>query len=158
MMAPRARTHRPAALVPIALAWAALVLGSPPVLAHEVLHSVARAGAVAITLSYADESAFAFEGYEVFYGEETIPFQVGRTDQRGRILFAPDRAGRWRVRAFSEDGHGAEFTMETDAQGGVEAAGGSALERYGRIVAGLAVLFGLFGLLQLFYRKRRSTQ
>jgi nickel transport protein len=133
-----------------------LALIGAPASAHDLRHTVTQAGSVVIQLAYADETPFSFEGYEIYFADETIPFQVGRTDKLGRIAFVPDRTGTWRIKAVSEDGHGAEFSIEADAQGGALRADRSLFERYGRMVAGLAIIFGLFGLLQLFYRRRKA--
>jgi nickel transport protein len=122
------------------------------VLAHDLQHSVDEAEAVYVRFFSADGHDFDFESYEVYRGGEEAPFQVGRTDARGRLVFLPDRAGAWRVRVFSEDGHGADFSLSTDARGGVEKAGESLLERYPRIVVGVSIIFGIFGVIALLTR------
>lgn len=127
-----------------------------PAWAHEVLHGVERAAAVVVSLTYADGTPFAYESYEIFLEGASVPCQVGRTDEKGRVAFLPDRDGRWRIKAVSDDGHGVEFSFEATAGGGVRGAGGSLFERYGRLLIGVAFIFGLFGLLQLFHRRRES--
>jgi nickel transport protein len=124
------------------------------VLAHDLQHSIDEAAAVYVEFFFADGNEFDFESYEVYRGGEEVPFQVGRTDARGRLVFLPDRGGAWRIKAFSEDGHGADFSLTTDATGGVEKAGGSLIERYPRIVVGVSIIFGIFGLITLFTRGR----
>ena len=82
-----------------------------------------------------------------------MPFLAGRTDANGRLAFVPDRAGDWRVRAFSEDGHGADFIVPAGAESG--SPGPSAgLGELGGLAVGLSILFGLFGLWSLFLRKK----
>lgn len=107
-----------------------------------------------IELRYPDGSPFAFEAYEVHRGEEKAPHQVGRTDAAGRIAFLPDGPAHWRVRAFSEDGHGLDVRVESTEAGVVEAAGSSAYDRFTRIAVGVAVILGLFGILKLFVKRR----
>lgn len=107
-----------------------------------------------IELRYPDGSPFAFEAYEVHRGEEQAPHQVGRTDAAGRIAFLPDGPAHWRVRAFSEDGHGLDVRVESTEAGVVEAAGSSAYDRFTRIAVGVAVILGLFGILKLFVKRR----
>jgi nickel transport protein len=75
---------------------------------------------------------------------------VGRTDLHGRVVFLPDRAGTWRIEAFSEDGHGADFSFSTGAGGGVRKGSQPFLERHLPLVVGLSVIFGVFGLVHLF--------
>ena len=123
------------------------------VLAHDLQHQIEEGAAVSVRLSFADGSDFSFESYEVYRAGEEVPFQVGRTDLQGRVVFLPDRAGTWRIKAFSEDGHGADFSFSTDVIGGAAEANRSFLERHLRIVVGISLIFGVFGLLDLFVRR-----
>jgi len=68
-------------------------------------------------------------------------------------VFLPDRAGTWRIRAFSEDGHGADFSFTTGAEGRVQAGDEPFLDRHLRLIAGVSAIFGLFGLIVLFTRR-----
>jgi nickel transport protein len=124
------------------------------VIAHDLQYSIDEGAAVYVKFFFADGNEFDFESYEVYRGGEEVPFQVGRTDARGRLVFLPDRAGPWRIKVFSEDGHGADFSLSTDARGGVEKAGESLLERYPRIVVGVSIIFGIFGVIALFAQGR----
>ncbi len=138
-------------------AWlASLALLAPSALAHDLQHTVAPAQALVVELRYPDGSPFAFEAYEVHRDGDTVPYQVGRTDTAGRIAFLPDGPATWRVRAFSEDGHGLDVRVESTAAGAVEAAGSSAYDRFTRIAVGVGVILGLFGILTLFVRRRSA--
>lgn len=121
--------------------------------AHGLSHSARSGSAVIVELRYADGSPFSYESAEVYRPGETVPFLPGRTDANGRLAFVPDRSGDWRVRAFSEDGHGGDFTVAAagDAGAATPAAG---LGTVGGLAVGLSILFGLFGLWSLFLRKR----
>lgn len=125
------------------------------VLAHEIRHTVVRADAVVVTLAYADQTPFAFASYEVFRAGESAPFQTGKTDQQGRVTFLPDREGAWLVKAFTTDGHGLEVRLRTDRSSLAESENRPLVDRYPRLSMGLGVIFGLFGLAMLFYRRRR---
>jgi nickel transport protein len=122
-------------------------------LAHDLQHRIDESAAVSVELFFADGSAFDFESYEVYRAGDEIPFQVGRTDARGRIVFLPDRPGTWRIKAFSEDGHGADFSFSTGAKGDVTGGSGSLLDRHLRIIAGVSVIFGVFGSINLLRRR-----
>jgi nickel transport protein len=134
------------------VAWLAT---SPLAWAHDLHYTVTAGQAVVIRLFYADDSAFSFEGYEIYPEGEKLPVQVGRTDALGRIAFLPDRAGRWRIKAMSEDGHGLDFTLTTDAAASVVGSDKPVYERYGRLVVGVAILLGLFGLINLFVQRKK---
>jgi len=121
---------------------------------HDLRHSIEEGEAVTVKLFFADGNEFSFESYEVYRAGEEIPFQVGRTDALGRIVFLPDRAGTWRIKAFSEDGHGADISLTTGAQGAVESVDRPLFERHARLVVGVSIIFGIFGLVSLFARRK----
>ena len=125
-----------------------------PAVGHDLQHTAAPAQALVIQMHYADGSPFAFESYEIYRDGEKVPQQVGRTDKAGRIAFLPDGPATWRVKAFSEDGHGLDMRVESGAGGTVEAADQPLFDRFTRIAVGVAVILGLFGALKLFYRTR----
>lgn len=135
---------------------AVVALVSTPAMGHDLQHRVTTAQAVVIQMHYADGSPFAFEAYEVLKDGDKVPRQVGRTDQAGRIAFLPDGPANWRVRAFSEDGHGLDFHVESGAGESQVAPEQPIFDRFARILAGVGVILGLFGALSLFYRRRRS--
>ena len=139
-----------------ALAVAIVVGTTAPGSGHEIMHEVARGEAVIVTLHYPEGTPFSYESFEIFRPDEELPFHVGRTDASGRISFLPDRDGTWRIRAFSEDGHGVDITVEAGPAGTQTVAGRSSNERYMRAVAGLAIVFGLFGVVSLFIRRRKA--
>lgn len=132
----------------------AALLFALPAYAHDLQHEVDSAQAVVVTLHFTDAKPFSFEAYEIYRQGEKLPVQVGRSDAQGRIAFLPDRAGTWRIKTFAADGHGLDFTVQTDAATRVVAAERPAVERYGRIVVGIGVILGLFGFIKLFLRKK----
>jgi len=151
MVSSRPRVLPLAAAIPaLALALSAQV-ASP----HDLHHSVEQSDAAIVTLYYGDGSAYAFESYEIYRAGEEIPYQVGRTDGAGRISFLPDLPGSWTIKAFSEDGHGGNFVIETAALGLERRAQRSPIDRWIRIGAGLAALAGIFAVLGSVLKRRR---
>lgn len=74
---------------------------------HSLTTAVEYSEAVVVKINYSDGTPFSYEKYEIYSPEdEVIPYQVGRTDREGRIIFIPDTPGKWKIKAFSEDGHG----------------------------------------------------
>lgn len=120
--------------------------------AHALTHTVQPGSAVIVELRYADGTPFSYEAAEVYRPGEAVPFLAGRTDVNGRLAFVPDRSGDWRVRVFSEDGHGGDFTVAAagDASTTTPAAG---LGTVGGLAVGLSVIFGVFGIWSLFVRR-----
>jgi nickel transport protein len=122
--------------------------------AHEVRCTVQKGEAVVLRIDYADGRPLAGVKYEVVRAGENGPVQAGTTNERGEVAFRPVEPGSWRLRAFSEDGHGVDFSFEVDATGALSERAASTTLRQ-RIVVGVAVLFGFFGALSLLYRARR---
>ena len=126
-----------------------------PAAAHDLRHEESSGQeAVVVRLFFSDGNAFSYERYEIYRVGEKVPFQVGRTDTLGRVVFIPDRSGVWRVRAFSEDGHGVDFTLSAAAGGEVTGGRRPLIERYPRVLTGLGLIFGLFGLANLYVSRR----
>lgn len=130
---------------------AALLAGS--LHAHVLTHTAQPGTAVIVELRYGDGGPFTYESAEVYRPGESVPFLAGRTDANGRLAFVPDRPGDWRVRAYSEDGHGGDFTVAATPEAGA-AAPSAGLGTVGGLAVGLSVLFGVFGIWSLFVRRR----
>ena len=122
-------------------------------LAHDLQHQTEEGAAVSVRFFFADGSDFSFESYEVYRAGDEVPFQVGRTDLKGRVVFLPDRAGTWRIKAFSEDGHGADLSFSTGAKGVGGDVSQPLLERHLRLITGVSLIFGAFGLVALLARR-----
>lgn len=81
-------------------------------------------------------------------------FQRGRTDHMGRFAFCPDAKGSWRVVISDGMGHQIDRKLEVrDTEAGVEANAPKAegVSKTWKVVVGLSLIFGLFGLAALFW-------
>lgn len=131
------------------LCWSALAQ------AHEVHHRIESTSAVVVTLRYANGQPFAYEKYALYPAGQETPAQVGNTDAQGRVVFVPDATRNWRLQATSTDGHGVNLEFAAPATGApASAAPETALQRWLLAGFGLSFIFGLFGLFQLFARKK----
>jgi nickel transport protein len=88
-----------------------------------------------------------------------MPAQVGRTDQEGRALFVPGAIKRWRLKAYTADGHGVDIRFDAPALGTRQGAGPSAVSdsapnRISLLLFGLSLLLAGFGAYQLWLRKK----
>lgn len=125
--------------------------------AHEVHHRVDTTAAVAVRLTYADGQPFAYEAFEATAEGAATPAQVGRTDAQGRAVFIPGDATRWRLRAFSADGHGVDIRFDVPAlaaAAGPTAPPPDASSRAALGLFGLGLLLGGFGLYQLWLKRK----
>lgn len=123
--------------------------------AHELQHAVAPAAALEVRLAYADGKPFAYETYELYAQGSEVPAQVGKTDAQGRVVFIPGEGTRWRLRAFSADGHGADLAFDTPALAAAPVAA-PASDRTARILFGLSVLLAAFAAFQFIAQRRRK--
>jgi nickel transport protein len=125
--------------------------------AHEVHHRIEATDAVVITLTYANGQPFAYEKYALTPAGQETPQQVGNTDAQGRIAFVPGATQAWRLQATSADGHGINQEFTVPATGSRATSANEANETTPRWLLagfGLSLIFGLFGLFQLFMRKK----
>ncbi len=126
-----------------------------PLLAHEVIVATGTTSATVVQLNYADGQPFAFEAYELYpVGHET-PVQVGRTDSAGRVVFVASDGQEYRLKAWSTDGHGVERRVLAEPSG-ADVSIPPPASRAGLLMTGLGGIFGLFGLWQLYLRKRHA--
>jgi nickel transport protein len=124
---------------------------------HALLHELVEGETVVVRLYYPGEGAPSFELYELLAPEAEVPFQTGRVNLNGEVSFRPDRAGRWQLRVFTEDGHGASIDLQVDSAGAASSATGMpALGHWSRVGAALGYLLGAFGLLALWQARRRK--
>jgi len=124
--------------------------------AHEVHHAIAATNAVAVSLSYADGSPFAYEKYELYADGKEVPAQVGNTDAAGRVVFIPGATRYWRIRAFSADGHGIDLRLESPAlQAEPATASDGGPGRTTLALLGLGLILAAFGAYQLFGSRRQ---
>ncbi len=123
---------------------------------HEVRYSIDFSNAYIINVYYANGTKFSFESYEIYKpGNDKIPYQVGRTNEIGRISFVPDAPGKWQVKVFSDDGHGANF--EIDVKGG-KFKGERKLdffEKYSKTIFGLGIILTFFSIINIFLRRKK---
>jgi nickel transport protein len=138
-------------------AWLAFVLfWAAAATAHEVHHRVEASQAVVIALAYANGAPFAYEKYALYPAGQETPVQVGNTDAAGRVAFVPGTTRKWRLQATSADGHGLHLEFETPpVSGAAVAPTPDAPERWQLAAFGLGLLFGIFGLVQLFMRRKQ---
>ncbi len=139
-----------------ALVLLPVLIAAGPAAAHELHGAVGRGEATVVTFTYADGTAFSHESFEIYRPGSKTPFQIGRTDVLGRVFLVTEEEGDWRVRVFSEDGHGADISIPASAAGSPAASAPPAAGRSSRVVLGLGIILGLFGALSLLRRNRKK--
>jgi hypothetical protein len=86
-----------------------------------------------------------------------LPFVNGRADKLGRVTFAADRDGIWRVEAHDNDDHKVRTEVAITAAGAAAPRLGSSGNRW-LLWASLTVnLFAVASLVDVWRRQRRSA-
>lgn len=131
-----------------------------PISAHTVDYKVSQEKGVVVTVFLGDEPA-SYSEYEVFAPDNMDdPVQLGRLDSKGRVTFLPDAVGTWivKVEADSQHGlHGVKAEVEVKDDMTVQDNSAPPIARHTRLIVGVSILFGLFGLISLF-RPRSGPQ
>lgn len=136
-----------------------LLLLALPVAAHTVEHKVERREAVVVTV-YLGEELASYSEYEVMPPGGGEPFQIGRTDAQGRVCFLPDKPGQWKVKvaADSQHGlHGVSVDVEVKPDMAVEDSSAPPIATHTRLIVGISILFGIFGLVTLARNARAKA-
>lgn len=137
--------------------WFCFALLSGVAWSHEVKLEISQQDASVVRLTYADGHPFAFEAYEIYAPGKEMPEQVGRTNLQGQLIFLSGTQTEWRLKAYSADGHGVDQVIKVTASALEKSPSSSTqLPRELLLASGLGIVFGLFGIVQLFIRKKSS--
>jgi len=82
-------------IVLLCLALGLTVAGTA--LSHSVTGHIRTGTCLQVECRYDDGQPMSYAAVEIFFNEEELPFQNGRTDRNGRFFFLPDQTGPWRV-------------------------------------------------------------
>ncbi len=128
-------------------------------LGHSINYHIEEKG-IAVRAFYAEKDAAAYSQYEIWGpgDREDLPHQTGRTDKNGFLSFVPDRPGMWKIRVWGESSHGFHgFTTEVKVNDSLNLASFSKplVALHTKLITGLSIIFGLFGI-YAFLRSRRS--
>ncbi|MET0070691.1 MAG: hypothetical protein ABW096_11700 [Candidatus Thiodiazotropha sp.] len=133
-----------------------LLLAYPALLfPHGIGLDMDRQEAQIITLHHDDETPLAGAGYELFAAGADLPYQSGRTDAGGRVVFLPGDIRQWRLRVFGEDGHGLDRRFELTADAQLHGHEDHQVSTISKMVLGLGILLSGFGTALLLAKRKR---
>jgi nickel transport protein len=121
------------------------------------MHTVSKEQSVVVSFSFSQKDDFSFQNYEVYAPSSEIPFAVGRTDAYSRVSFLPDTQGKWRVKAFSEDGHGKIVNIEVDGNM-LPLMDANNNNTFIKILIGIVILLGVFGLIYIKKKDKKNEK
>ena len=128
------------------------VLSGPAALAHSIHYDVQQK-AMAVRIYYSEKDPAAYSKYELYGPGDKEPHQTGRTDKNGFIGFVPDRPGTWKLQVWGESSHGfhgVTTEINVDQALNLESFSKPLVAAYTKLVTGISVAFGLFGLYALW--------
>lgn len=133
---------------------------SSTVAAHALEHHLTegRGEAAVLSVHRADQQAFVDEAYRIFYETESRPVQTGRSDAGGRIVFRPERVGRYRIETATQDGHGGVYHVHLGTAGGLTLEPPPRAEHGALMLFGAIILFGGFAVVALSFGTRRPAE
>jgi nickel transport protein len=126
--------------------------------AHTVNYEVQQAG-IAIKIFYSAQDPASYAEYEIFAPGEEQPHQTGRTDRNGFVSFVPDRQGLWKVKVTGESAHGyhgVTVEVKVDKDMNLESFKKPLAATYTKLVTGISLIIGLFGIYSLIISRRRQ--
>ena len=130
-----------------------------PVEAHTVNYDVLPKG-ISVHVFYAVNEPASYSQYELFAPGDELPYATGRTDRNGFVSFLPNMAGVWKVKVLGESSHGfhgAAIDVKVDQALGVESFSKPLVAQHTKVITGLSIVFGLFGVYALL-RSRWKTE
>ncbi|MGA1869700.1 MAG: hypothetical protein ACMUJM_14280 [bacterium] len=115
---------------------------------------------VVVEAHYSDGEPMSYAKVTVKWMTADIPFQSGYTDHNGYFAFIPDREGEWTVIFEDSMAHRSEVKVAVTADGGADERTDtknalSTLPMYVKIIVGLSMIFGLFGLSSLYIVRKK---
>lgn len=126
-----------------------------PTEAHQVQYQVGQGGLV-IEVWYEGIPRIPMKGafVKVFSPKGMEEFQKGGTDASGRFCFFPDQKGKWEVVVNDGQGHGATIEVVVDEALKLKDPVQRNLSVFLKLAVGLSLIFGIFGVFSLFWRRQ----
>ncbi len=136
------------------------LLAASIVHAHTVNYEVQQKG-IAVRIFYAPEDPASYSGFEVFGPGDTLPHQTGRTDKNGFVSFVPDRQGVWKVKVLGESSHGyhgVTTVIKVNKDLDLESFKKPLAATYSKLITGISLIIGIFGLYALMISRKKRPK
>ncbi|MEW8028445.1 MAG: hypothetical protein AB2792_00720 [Candidatus Thiodiazotropha sp.] len=116
---------------------------------------IERREAGVIWLHHTDDTPLADAQYELTAAGGNAPHQSGKSDALGRVVFIPGDVREWRLRVFSEEGHGIDTVFELAPDAVSHSHGDHAYSDFTKLILGIGILLSGFGVMMLFTKRKR---
>ena len=139
------------------------IISATPVWPHGTRGSVVKSEAFLVTAEYDDGEPMNYAEINITAPDSDIPFQTGRTDLLGHFLFKPNRQGLWKMEVL--DGMGHRLALELPINNDFKTGKGEDISVVnsgnttpGKTIAGIAIIFGICGILYGWRARRVSDK
>ena len=136
-----------------------LFLGAVDSHGHSINYQVEQKG-VAVRVFYAADDPAGYSEFEIYGPGDKLPHQTGRTDKNGFVCFIPDRQGTWKVKVLGESSHGfhgVTVEVKVDKDLNLESFKKPLAATYSKLITGISLIIGLFGLYALYKSRRNQS-
>lgn len=127
--------------------------------AHTIHYEVQPKG-ISAKIFYTQTDPASYSEYEIYGPGDTEPYQIGRTNRAGFLSFLPDRAGIWKIKILGESSHGFHgitIDLKVDKAFELESFEKPLVAKYTKVIVGISVIFGLFGIISLYLSRRKKN-
>lgn len=134
------------------------ILSAPTVFSHAIHYHVQQKG-ISVKVFYAKDDPASYSQYELFGPGDTQPHQTGRTDKNGFVSFFPDREGIWKLKVWGESTHGfhgVTIEVKVDQALHLESFSKPLVATHTKLIVGVSLIFGLFGIYSLWRSRRKN--
>ena len=121
---------------------------------HGVTGDIVRTDGYLVTAAYDDGEPMNYAAVNIKAPEGEFAFQSGRTDRNGHFMFSPDQPGQWQIEVKDGMGHRLALDVEVSSDAAVpkdtspqKPVPSVGLSRTAKVVFGLSIIFGVFGVL-----------
>ncbi len=136
-----------------------LLLFISPLFGHSIHYDVQQKG-ISIKVFYSKDDPSSYSQYELYGPDDSQPHQTGRTDKNGFVSFVPDRAGIWKLKVWGESTHGFHgltIEVKVDQALQLESFSKPLIATYTKLVVGISIIFGLFGIYALWKSRKKIS-
>jgi nickel transport protein len=141
------------------LLFLSVLLSAALLEAHTVNYEVQQKG-IAVKIFYTVDDPASYSEFEIYGPGDRLPHQTGRTDKNGFASFVPDRQGVWKVKVLGESSHGyhgVTTEVRVDKDFNLESFKKPLAASYTKLITGVSLIIGLFGIYALFRSRRKQT-
>ncbi len=146
-------------LIRIFILFVVMIWGAEEKLYAHTIHYEVQPKGISAKIFYTQTDPASYSEYEIYGPGDTEPYQIGRTNRAGFLSFLPDRPGTWRIKILGESSHGFHgitIELKVDKAFDLESFDKPLVAKHTKIIVGISVIFGLFGIISLYLSRKKK--